>query len=154
MRLLSAISLLSLAGVVGLAGCGGKTTGGDTPRPGGQTPPGEGGAAVDPKDPDVLNLKVLGLVYLTYVDAKKAPPAKVEDVERFLERGDKALAGLKAGTYVMVWNVPPPPKGGKSVIVAYQKDVPTKGGLVAKSGPPGEVVRMTAAEFQAAMKEQ
>jgi hypothetical protein len=74
-----------------------------------------------------------------------SPPKKVEDLKGLDAR---AVEAIKDGTYVVLWNANPNAPG--TAIVAYEKDVPTKGGMAADL--TGTVKRMTAQEFQTATK--
>lgn len=72
-------------------------------------------------------------------------PKKVEDLP---ELPNQLAQAIRDGVYVVLWNAAP--NAASSTVVAYEKDVPDKGGMVAKLG--GQVERMTAQEFQTAPK--
>jgi hypothetical protein len=72
-------------------------------------------------------------------------PKKLEDLQNL----DRRTAGLvKDGTYVVIWNAAPNTPG--TALIAYEKDVPMAGGMVADL--TGAVRRMTPLEFDAAPK--
>jgi hypothetical protein len=73
------------------------------------------------------------------------PPKKVEDLKGL---NAEIVKAVKDGVYVVLWNAKSGAPG--TAIVAYEKDVPTKGGMVADLN--ASVRRMTAQEFQAAPK--
>ena len=70
------------------------------------------------------------------------PPKKIEDLKGLDAETRKAL---NAGIYVVLWGASPNAPG--TAIVAYEKDVPKKGGMVANF--TGTVSQMTPAEFKA-----
>jgi hypothetical protein len=74
-----------------------------------------------------------------------SPPKKVEDMK---ELDARAVQAVKDGAYVVVWNASPNSPG--SAIVAYEKDVPTNGGMVADL--TGAVRKTTPQEFKTAPK--
>jgi hypothetical protein len=93
------------------------------------------------------DLRTLAQLYSTYAAEQGKGPSRLEDLD--LQKDDpKLLQHVKDGEYVVVWGVNP--QAGGQAIVAYQKDVPTKGGMVARLG--GSVDRVTAQEFQAQAK--
>jgi hypothetical protein len=73
------------------------------------------------------------------------PPKKLEDLKGLDARAAQAV---KDGLYVVLWGAAPNAPG--TAVVAYEKDVPAKGGMVANL--TGTVSRMTPQEFQAAPK--
>jgi hypothetical protein len=83
-------------------------------------------------------------------------PAKLADLggrpSSLYPRGYEVL---HSGNYVVLWGAPLKGEGeaGKDeTVMAYEKDAPTEGGYVLLSA--GTVKKMTAAEFQAALKDQ
>jgi hypothetical protein len=72
-------------------------------------------------------------------------PKKLEDLRGLDAR---TIQAVKDGVYVVLWGANPNAPG--TAIVAYEKDVPTKGGMTANM--TGSVVRMTPDEFKAAPK--
>jgi hypothetical protein len=102
-------------------GCGG---GGD--KGGG----GRGGAGGDPAA--FKDLKHIGMAFHNYNDKYRGKgPPNADALKEFLEGDTPAYRGLKDGRYVFVWNarlldnIGEPP-----AVLAYQKDVPSQGGVV------------------------
>jgi hypothetical protein len=80
-------------------------------------------------------------------------PARLADLGAFQGKYPEAYNSLKSGNFVVHWGTPIKMGGdaGKpEILVAYGKDVPTKGGYVLTSG--GKVTEMSAAEFASAPK--
>jgi hypothetical protein len=73
------------------------------------------------------------------------PPKKVEDLAGLEPR---VVQAIKGGQYVVLWNASPNAPG--SAVVAYEKEVPAAGGMVATLN--GAVNRMTPQEFREAPK--
>jgi hypothetical protein len=118
-------------------GCGGGKGGG-----------GGGGASGDPAAAN--DLKQIGLAYHNYGDKYRGKgPPNADALKEFLEGDTPPYRGLKDGRYVFVWNarlldnVGEPP-----AILAYQKDVPSQGGVVLFID--GMTRTLTADEFKAA----
>jgi hypothetical protein len=87
------------------------------------------------------------LAHLYNIDAQAGtPPKKVEDLK---ELDAKTVKAIKEGEVVVLWNASANTTPGTAVI-AYEKDVPTRGGMVATFS--GSVIRMTPEEFKAAPK--
>jgi len=74
-----------------------------------------------------------------------SPPKKLEDLKG-LDRA--TMQAINDGTYVVLWNAGPNTPG--TAVLAYEKSVPTKGGMVANF--TGTVLRMSPQEFKAAPK--
>jgi hypothetical protein len=91
-----------------------------------------------------LDLRSLAQMYYTDFQAD-APPKKVEDLKGLDAQSVKAI---KDGDYVVFWNIDR--KTPTNAIIAYEKTVPTQGGMVARLD--GSVTKMTKAEFDAAPK--
>jgi hypothetical protein len=93
------------------------------------------------------DLKQIGLAYHNCVGANNKPPARVEDLEPFYEKDAKITAALKDGTYVFFYNVKPTDmtQGTSNTILGYEKDAPTKGGVVLFGDASVKV--LTAEEF-------
>jgi hypothetical protein len=97
------------------------------------------------------DLRQIALAYHASNDTNHKPPAKVDDLKPQLEaEAAKVFQALKDGEYVVQWGTPVTGKDTDKTVLAYQKDVPTKGGPVAMVD--GFVKQMTAEEFQAAPK--
>jgi hypothetical protein len=127
-----------LAGVL-LPGCGGGGGGG-------------GGEGTNPKAAD--DLRRFGMAFHAMNDAERRGPAKPEELEKYSDPADKeAYANLRAGKYVFLWNVSLQDMladGPSNLVLAYEKDAPTKGGQVLMGD--GFAKHMTAEEFQKAPK--
>ena len=118
---LGVATVLASFTALGCGGGGGK--GGD----GGGSGGGKSG------DPAVANdLKQIGLAFLNY-DSEyrgKGPP-DADALKKFLEGDTPAYRGLKDGRYVFIWNARLLDNTGEpQAILAYQKDVPSQGGVV------------------------
>lgn len=121
------------AAVLGLAGCGGgRPPASDGP---GGTPTGKEG---------LTNLYHL---LKGFEDQKKAPPARIADVEKVEPLYPGAYIALVQKTIVYSWGAPLNAANGGTVL-AHEKDVPTAGGWVLMQD--GTVKKMTADEFKAA----
>ena len=124
------------------SGCGGSGSSG-----------GGDGNKSDPKGSAVTadDFKKIALAYesLFEVPAGK-PPSKPEDLAKGLNNDDRLLGLLKSGEVVFIYNVKPfeMPEGSTRTVLAYEKDVPEKGGLVLLGS--GFVKKMTAEEFKKA----
>lgn len=115
------------------AGCG-------APEPVGHTPPNQ----------EIM--KEVWAIYDGYLTEKKHPPRKLEDTEIPFEAANPhGGAALRRGEIVLYWGTPRPAAPAKTVL-AYEKAVPTEGGLVLMFD--GTTATMTAAEFSAAPKAQ
>jgi hypothetical protein len=138
-----ATAVLFLGMLLPSTGCGKKDDkGGD---------PGKGGGG----DTQAANhMKMIGLSFHTFWDSKGGKgPTKAEDLEPYLEKGNPAFTLLKEGKYDAAWNLKQQAAikaGMDKVAVAWEKDVPTRGGYVALA--TGESKMMTADEFKALPK--
>jgi hypothetical protein len=95
------------------------------------------------------DLKEIAVMYLTYLDKNpNKSPFKVDDFAALASDYPQGMAGLKQGRYVVRWNAKMPTDAQK--IVAYESDVPSKGGLVVSL--MGETRTVTADEFKTAAK--
>jgi hypothetical protein len=72
-------------------------------------------------------------------------PKKLEDLK---DLDARAKRFVQDGTYVVIWNAAP--NTPATALIAYEKDVPKEGGMVADL--TGAVRRMTPLEFEAAPK--
>jgi hypothetical protein len=96
-------------------------------------------------------LKLVGLAYHNYQDNNIKPPAGVGDLMPLLASEPDAAQALQSGEFVVLWGAKVPqdfPQGTSLTVLGYDKDVPTKGGLVLMGD--GSVQNMTLAEFNAA----
>ena len=97
-------------------------------------------------------MKQLGLAYHEYHARFNRAPAKAEDLAPFLEKDSKPLAALKEGRYVFLYgaSLKNMTAGTSNTVLAYEKDTPSKGGLVLMAD--ASVKTMTAEEFKKAPK--
>jgi hypothetical protein len=96
-------------------------------------------------------LKLVGLAYHSYQDNNIKPPSGVADLLPLLSSEPDAAQALQSGEFVILWGAKVPqdfPQGTSVTVLGYDKDVPTKGGLVLLGD--GSVQNMTLAEFNAA----
>jgi hypothetical protein len=100
------------------------------------------------------DLKRLGTAYVNYCDATGKAPTGPKDLEPYYERDAKLTQALDSGQYVFLWNVSfrdlIKGSGTSATVVAYEKDVPARGGMVLMGD--SSVRRMTAQEFAQAPK--
>jgi hypothetical protein len=98
------------------------------------------------------DLKQIGLAYHNYFDAVGQAPTKVDDLKNYMEGGDAAYQALANGDYVVLWGVriTEMTAGASNTVLGYEKDVPTKGGLVLMGD--AFVKEMSADEFKNAPK--
>jgi hypothetical protein len=76
---------------------------------------------------------------------EKSPPKSIDDLKGL---DPKSIQAVKDSAIVILWN--PKPNAPSTAVIAYEKDVPTQGGMVVTlSGVPQ---RMTPDEFKAAEK--
>jgi len=125
---LMTVSLLTLSGCSGEGGGGG------------------GGAGYDKE------LRAIGLAYHDYFSANNKGPMTADDLAKNLS-DQKALSLLRSGDIVFIWNVhliQGMPDGTVNTIVAYEKQVPEKGGVVLFGD--GAVRKVSADEYNKAPK--
>jgi hypothetical protein len=98
------------------------------------------------------DLKIIVVAYnLHNVDTGK-PPAKAEDLAPYIDpemKDKRLLEVLKSGKIQFQYNVPIAEivkQGPAKTILAYEKDLPTKGGYAAFAD--GTVKKLTAEEFK------
>jgi hypothetical protein len=91
----------------------------------------------------------IGFAYIQCVDWHGRVPSSPADIEGFLQGDDEALEALRRGDVIVRWNTSLEPASGDSIVIAYQATVPDRGRWVSIRG--GEVRRMTAEEFHAAL---
>jgi hypothetical protein len=88
-------------------------------------------------------------IYMQFIKTNQRPPKQLSELNRTEYEGMAPVGhqSLQKGEYIAVWGV-----NGKDAgtLLAYQKDVPTKGGAVLMAD--GTVKTMTADEFKAAKK--
>jgi hypothetical protein len=98
------------------------------------------------------DLKQIGLAYHMHIDATGKPPAKAEDLAAFLCNNKRMVDLLKNEDIVFFYGVgiAQMTEGTSKTILAYDKEVPDKGGLVLMGD--GSVQKVSAAEFKNATK--
>jgi hypothetical protein len=96
------------------------------------------------------DLEDIAIAFKRYYDKTKDWARRPEDLQPHLERPD-AFARVKDGQYIVVWDAfqREKPAGAAGVILAYEKDAPTKGGIVVYRD--ASFANLTAAEVQAAL---
>ena|SRR2546426_10163746 len=95
------------------------------------------------------DLKQLGLAYHGFNDKYRRGPANAEELKEFVEPGDPVYQKLAAGTYIFQYGMALRDMfelGTSETILAYEKDVPTKGGMVLMGD--SSVQQMSAEEFK------
>jgi hypothetical protein len=99
------------------------------------------------------DLKELVLAYHAFVDANPGKaPGNLDALSKYFTQDGKVLQAMKEGKYVFFYGarIESMTQGTSNTVLAYEKDVPTRGGLVAMAD--GVVKTMTVQEFQAAPK--
>ena len=141
-RSVRTVSLLAAACCVLMTGCGKQGTNADGNKGGLRQPATNLQTSND--------LKQLGLAYhSSYVDSTRRPPAKAQDLAPFIENDRRLLGRLESGEIVFRYGVTLTdmlPEGTSKTIIAYEKDAPTQGGLVALGD--GFVKKVSADEFK------
>ena len=86
-------------------------------------------------------------IYMQFIKTNQRSPKQLSEVNKSEYEGIAPMGhqGLQKGEYVAVWGVADKDAG---TLLAYQKDVPTKGGAVLMAD--GTVKTMTADEWKAA----
>jgi hypothetical protein len=92
------------------------------------------------------DLRYLGL-YLQNHGKNGRSPSKLDELTDMKRDLPQVYRAIQDGAYVVYWNVPLTPAGS---IVAYERDAPTKGGVVLAAD--GSVSHLTAEEFRTASK--
>ena len=105
---------------------------------------------------DGVALEDVGEAYRVFTIKNKRPPAKLDDLTPIEMLCPTGVGAMKRGDVVVRWGATLPDIGeepGKvpsAEVLAYQKDVPEKGGEVLMQD--GKSRKMTADEFKAAPK--
>ena len=100
-----------------------------------------GQPALDPLNPRT-DLRSLGL-YLQQHAKNGRAPARLEDLGELKRELAKVYQAVQDGAYVVRWNAP---LTGDGILLAYERDAPTKGGAVLAND--GSVRIVTAEEFR------
>jgi hypothetical protein len=100
---------------------------------------------------DEIELKELGLSYMSATAINGKPPANAEELG-LKQENPKLYQAIADGHIIVYWKASPTnaPAGTSNTILAYDADVPTKGGAVVMMD--GSPRKMTAEEFKAAPK--
>src|SRR5436309_1148614 len=78
------------------------------------------------------DLKQIGLAFHSHLDATNKAPEKAEDLSPYFENSKKLLDHLKSKRIEFYYGVGllQMTEGTSNTVLAYEKDVPEKGGLV------------------------
>jgi hypothetical protein len=97
------------------------------------------------------DLKQIALAFHNHLDATNKAPQKADDLVPYLDKNQKLIDALKGGDYVFLYGVTllQMTEGSSNTVLAYEKDVPTKGGFVAYGD--GSVKKLTADDFKKAI---
>jgi hypothetical protein len=103
------------------------------------------------------DLKQLVILYHNFHDSQKRGPASADELMPMAaDPQEKAVVqAAKDGKYVVIWGVSfgelaKGNVGMTSTVLAYEKEAPTAGGMVAMAD--GNVINMTATEFESTPK--
>ena len=98
-----------------------------------------------------LTISQVAQIFRMRQRTQKAPPKDIKDIQSQQTLSPAAFAAIKSGDVVVNWGVglADDPEAA-STVLAYQKDVPEKGGEVLMQD--GNAKNMTAEEFKAAKK--
>ncbi len=146
MRFIGTVAAVGVAALL-LAGCNPGTTSSGQQE---ASPP--VGSITNPAERKMAetDLQQIALAYQICHDVTGKPPSKPEDLFQYMEGPQgRASQGVTSGKYIVYSNVKLVPADPKisNMVVAYYKDVPTAGGLVAMGD--GKVKTMTADQFKA-----
>jgi hypothetical protein len=116
-----------------------------------KTAPAATGPALDPQVATDY-LKQIALAYHSHSDAAKKPPAKMDDLRPYLKDSPGVYESLEKGQIVCYYGAAllSLTQGTSNTILAYERNVPEKGGPVAYAD--GSVKTVTAEQFKAAPK--
>ncbi len=114
-------------------------------------PQGCGPSTAGPESVAQLSIGQVGQVFHLYQKGQKPPPKGLQDLEPMGRAYPAALASIRSKEVLIYWGagLSDAPEAA-STVLAYQKDVPEKGGEVLMQD--GTAKKMTAAEFQSAPK--
>lgn len=144
MKLVSYVMFVGLVSFA-LCGCGGgeKISGIVLPT----QPKSTGPESDEPKDKE-SDLRTISSMFKTYASTDWAEAYTLNDLDRFKKTHAGVLERIKKGQYVVIWFADRPKfKPEFHGCRAYEKDTPTKGGLIVEG--MGKVRFITAEEFQA-----
>ena len=114
-------------------------------------PVGCGPSTAGPDSREELTISQVAQIFHMRQRAQKSPPQGIKDVEGQQTVAPAAVAAIKSGEVIVYWGVGlADDSEAASTVLAYQKDVPEKGGEVLMQD--GNATKMTAEEFKAAKK--
>lgn len=109
------------------------------------------GSSAKVESTEQLSIMQVGQIFRLYQKGQKPPPKGVEDFLPMEQGYPAAIGSLKEKDVVVYWGAGlSDGSTASSTVLAYQKEVPEKGGEVLMQD--GTARKMTAAEFQAAPK--
>jgi hypothetical protein len=112
-----------------------------------------GGARAQDRTTTANDLKQLGLAYHNYVDQNNRGPKDADDLAPFFENSKKLLDALKTKRIEFYFGVglnDLKDTGLSNTVIAYEKDAPSKGGLVLFGD--GSVRKLSVGDFKKAPK--
>jgi hypothetical protein len=114
-------------------------------------PVGCGPSGSAPGSREELTISQVAQIFRMRQRAQKAPPRDIKDIQSQQTVSPAAFAAIKSGEVVVNWGVGlADDTEAAATVLAYQKDVPEKGGEVLMQD--GTAKKMTADEFKAAKK--
>jgi hypothetical protein len=108
----------------------------------------KGGPAPEDSDPRQLRLKQIFQMSKMSKKGNQPPAKTLEDFRQAEQIFPRGFRALKTGECVFDWAAYANPSAASTAVLAYEKDVPGKGGYVVLLN--GTVKNMTADEFKAA----
>jgi WD40 repeat protein len=98
------------------------------------------------------DLHRFGIAYSNYVQGENNTPATIEDLAPYVENDARLVKAVRDGILILYWNVDVVKltASSPSTVLGYEKDTPTKGGLVVLVNADTKL--MTADEFKKATK--
>jgi hypothetical protein len=98
------------------------------------------------------DLRQIGLAYHQYFDDHNRGPAKADDLAPYVDNSKRLLGLLKKEEIIFFYKVSltQMPAGTSNTVLAYEKDVPEKGGWVLMAD--GSTKKMKPEEFKKAAK--
>jgi hypothetical protein len=114
-------------------------------------PVGCGPSTAGPGSREELTISQVAQIFRMRQRTQKPPPQGIKDVEGAQAVAPAAFAAVKSGDVIVYWGTGlADGSEAASTVLAYQKDVPEKGGEVLMQD--GNARKMTAEEFKAAKK--